>query len=326
MLMNDSKLQKSARTVFEIEANAVANLSTRIDVSFTHACRFLYDCNGRIVVLGIGKSGHIGEKIAATLASTGSPAFFVHPGEASHGDMGMITDEDVVVAISYSGETGEILTLLPLIRRLGIPLIALTGNPGSTLAQAAAVYLDVSVEKEACPLGLAPTASTTATLAMGDALAVSLLESRNFTADDFALSHPGGSLGRRLLLRVEDIMHQDDKMPCVPESASLSEALLEMSQKGLGMTGVVDDQGQLTGIFTDGDLRRVLDHGDVNVHHINIAEVMTRNGKTAQARQLVVEVLSLMEECKINSLLVVDDNGYPIGALNMHDLLRAGVV
>jgi arabinose-5-phosphate isomerase len=324
--MNDSKLQKSARTVFEIEANAVANLSTRIDVSFTHACRFLYDCNGRIVVLGIGKSGHIGEKIAATLASTGSPAFFVHPGEASHGDMGMITDEDVVVAISYSGETGEILTLLPLIRRLGIPLIALTGNPGSTLAQAASVHLDVSVEKEACPLGLAPTASTTATLAMGDALAVSLLESRNFTADDFALSHPGGSLGRRLLLRVEDIMHQDDKMPCVPESASLSEALLEMSQKGLGMTGVVDDQGQLTGIFTDGDLRRVLDHGDVNVHHINIAEVMTRDGKTAQARQLVVEVLSLMEECKINSLLVVDDNGYPIGALNMHDLLRAGVV
>ncbi len=324
--MKDSKLQQSARTVFEIEAKAVANLSTRIDVSFTHACRFMYDCNGRIVVLGIGKSGHIGEKIAATLASTGSPAFFVHPSEASHGDMGMITDDDVVMAISYSGETGEILTLLPLIRRLGIPLIALTGNPGSTLAQASGVHLDVSVEKEACPLGLAPTASTTATLAMGDALAVSLLESRGFTADDFALSRPGGSLGRRLLLRVEDIMHQGDKMPCVPESASLSEALLEMSQKGLGMTGIVDDQGRLTGIFTDGDLRRVLDHGDVNVHHINIAEVMTRNGKTAHARQLAVDVLSLMEKHKINSLLVADDNRYPVGALNMHDLLRAGVV
>ena len=324
--MKDSKLQKSARAVFEIEASAVASLADRIDISFTHACRFMYDCNGRIVVLGIGKSGHIGEKIAATLASTGSPAFFVHSSEASHGDMGMITEDDVVLAISYSGETGEILTLLPLINRLGIPLVALTGNPGSTLAQAAAVHLDVSVEKEACPLGLAPTASTTATLAMGDALAVSLLESRRFTADDFALSHPGGSLGRRLLLRAEDIMHQGDKMPCVPESASLSEALLEMSQKGLGMTGIVDEQDKLVGIFTDGDLRRVLDHGEVNVRQISIAEVMVRDCKTAQAKQLAVDILGMMEKYKINSLLVVDDNQHPIGALNMHDLLRAGVV
>ncbi len=324
--MNDSKLQQTARTVFEIEAAAVANLSARIDASFTQACQFMVDCKGRIVVLGIGKSGHIGEKIASTLASTGSPSFFVHPGEASHGDMGMITKSDVVVAISNSGETGEILTLLPLIKRLGVPLIALTGKPKSTLAKAADVHLDVSVEKEACPLGLAPTASTTATLAMGDALAVSLLDSRGFTADDFALSHPGGSLGRRLLLHVEDIMHQGDKVPCVPDSATLSEALLEMSQKGLGMTGIVDDQGQLAGIFTDGDLRRVLDHGEVNVHQVSIAEVMVRHCKTAQARQLAVDILSMMEKQKINSLLVVDDNQHPIGALNMHDLLRAGVV
>jgi arabinose-5-phosphate isomerase len=286
----------------------------------------MYDCEGRIVVLGMGKSGHIGDKIAATLASTGSPAFFVHPGEASHGDMGMIMHNDVVLALSNSGETDEILTILPLIKRLGVPLIALTGNPNSTLAKAADAHLDVSVEKEACPLGLAPTSSTTAALVMGDALAVSLLEQRGFTADDFALSHPGGSLGRRLLLHVEDIMHGDDKMPCVSDTATLSAALLEMTQKGLGMTGVVDAAGKLVGIFTDGDLRRVLDHGEVNVHETSIAEVMTRNCKTAQPRQLAVEVLSQMENFKINSLMVVDDNQQPVGALNMHDLLRAGVV
>jgi arabinose-5-phosphate isomerase len=324
--MNDSKIQQLARAVIETEAQAVARLADRIGQEFLHACRFMYDCEGRIVVLGMGKSGHIGDKIAATLASTGSPAFFVHPGEASHGDMGMITSLDVVMALSNSGETAEILTILPLIKRLGVPLIALTGNPESTLAKAADAHLDVSVEKEACPLGLAPTASTTAALAMGDALAVSLLERRGFTADDFALSHPGGSLGRRLLLHVEDIMHRDDTIPCVAHTASLSEALLEMTQKGLGMTGVVDEAGRLVGIFTDGDLRRVLDHGEVNVHHIHIGEVMTANCKTASPRQLAVETLRLMEQSKINSLIVVDDDHKPVGALNMHDLLRAGVM
>jgi arabinose-5-phosphate isomerase len=324
--MSPIKLEQMARAVIEIEAKAVTDLAGRIGPEFVHACRFMYDCEGRIVVLGMGKSGHIGDKIAATLASTGSPAFFVHPGEASHGDMGMIVHNDVVMALSNSGETDEILTILPLIKRLGVPLIALTGNPNSTLAKAADAHLDVSVEKEACPLGLAPTSSTTAALVMGDALAVSLLEQRGFTADDFALSHPGGSLGRRLLLHVEDIMHGGDKMPCVSDDATLSVALLEMTKKGLGMTGIVDAAGKLAGIFTDGDLRRVLDHGEVNVHDTSIAEVMTRKCKTAQPRQLAVEVLSQMEHFKINSLMVVDDNQQPVGALNMHDLLRAGVV
>jgi arabinose-5-phosphate isomerase len=324
--MSPTKLEQMARAVINIEAQAVADLAGRIGTDFVHACRFMYDCEGRIVVLGMGKSGHIGDKIAATLASTGSPAFFVHPGEASHGDMGMITSDDVVLALSNSGETAEILTILPLIKRLGVPLIALTGKPGSTLAQAADAHLDASVEKEACPLGLAPTSSTTAALVMGDALAVSLLEQRGFTADDFALSHPGGSLGRRLLLHIEDIMHGGDNMPSVAESASLSETLLEMTQKGLGMTGIVDADGKLAGIFTDGDLRRVLDHGEVNVHQVQIAEVMTRGCKTARPRQLAVEVLSMMEQFKINSLMVLDEQHRPVGALNMHDLLRAGVV
>ncbi len=324
--MSFVKLEQMALAVIDIEAKAIADLAGRIGPDFVHACRFMYDCEGRIVVLGMGKSGHIGEKIAATLASTGSPAFFVHPGEASHGDMGMITSNDVVLALSNSGETTEILTILPLIKRLGVPLVALTGKVDSTLAEAADAHLDVSVEKEACPLGLAPTSSTTAALVMGDALAVSLLEQRGFTADDFALSHPGGSLGRRLLLHVEDIMHGNDSIPCVSDTASLSEALLEMTQKGLGMTGIVDADGKLAGIFTDGDLRRVLDHGEVNVHQIGIAEVMTRQCKTAQPRQLAVETLSLMEQHKINSLMVVDEQQRPVGALNMHDLLRAGVV
>ncbi|MDT8384520.1 MAG: KpsF/GutQ family sugar-phosphate isomerase [Gammaproteobacteria bacterium] len=324
--MNNTNIEQMARAVIDTEARAVADLAGRIGPSFIHACRFMYDCEGRIVVLGMGKSGHIGAKIAATLASTGSPAFFVHPGEASHGDMGMITGDDVVLALSNSGETAEILTILPLIKRLGVPLIALTGNTRSALARAADAHLDVSVEKEACPLGLAPTSSTTAALVMGDALAVSLLEQRGFTTDDFALSHPGGSLGRRLLLHVEDVMHSGGQIPCVAETASLSEALLEMTKKGLGMTGIVDAAGRLAGIFTDGDLRRVLDHGEVNVHQIRIAEVMTRHCKTAQARQLAVEVLSLMEQHKINSLMVVDGEQRPVGALNMHDLLRAGVV
>lgn len=324
--MNDINLQELARAVIETEANAVTMLSERIGDDFVRACEFMYDCKGRVVVLGMGKSGHIGDKIAATLASTGSPAFFVHPGEASHGDMGMITRDDVVLALSNSGETSEILTILPLIKRLGVPLIALTGNSGSTLARAADAHLDVSVEKEACPLGLAPTSSTTAALVMGDALAVSLLEKRGFTADDFALSHPGGALGRRLLLHIEDIMHTGDTIPMVSNSATLSEALLEMTQKGLGMTAIVDDTGKMAGIFTDGDLRRVLDHGEVNVHETRIADVMTKNCKTVQPKQLAAETLRMMEEFKINSLIVVDQDNKPVGAMNMHDLLRAGVV
>lgn len=324
--MSDTNLQELARAVIETEANAVTSLAGRIGQEFVRACEYMYDCKGRIVVLGMGKSGHIGDKIAATLASTGSPAFFVHPGEASHGDMGMITRDDVVMALSNSGETSEILTILPLIKRLGVPLIALTGNPGSSLARTADAHLDVSVEKEACPLGLAPTSSTTAALVMGDALAVSLLEKRGFTADDFALSHPGGALGRRLLLHIEDIMHTGDTIPIVANTATLSEALLEMTKKGLGMTAVVDDKGNMAGIFTDGDLRRVLDHGEVNVHETKIADVMTKNCKTTQPKQLAAETLRMMEEFKINSLIVVDKNNKPVGAMNMHDLLRAGVV
>jgi len=324
--VNDSKLQQLARAVIDTEAQAVAALSDRIGPTFLDACKLMLECRGRIVVLGMGKSGHIGAKVAATLASTGSPAFFVHPGEASHGDMGMITAQDVVLALSNSGETDELRTILPLIKRMGVPLISLTGNAESTLAKAADAHLDVSVSKEACPLGLAPTASTTAALAMGDALAVSLLESRGFTADDFALSHPGGSLGRRLLLHVSDIMHTGNKLPIVTDSASLSETLLEITQKGLGMTGIVGADGQLTGIFTDGDLRRVLDHGEVDIHHIKVADVMTLHCKTARPQQLAVEILRMMEQFKINSLLVVDDRQRPVGAVNMHDLLRAGVV
>lgn len=324
--MNDTNIQELARAVIETEAKAVTDLSERIGKEFIQACQFMYDCEGRIVVLGMGKSGHIGDKIAATLASTGSPAFFVHPGEASHGDMGMITRNDVVMALSNSGETSEVLTILPLIKRLGVPLIALTGNPKSTLARTADAHLDVSVEKEACPLGLAPTSSTTAALVMGDALAVSLLEKRGFTADDFALSHPGGALGRRLLLHIEDIMHTDNTIPIVAITASLSEALLEMTKKGLGMTAIVDADGKMAGIFTDGDLRRVLDHGEVNVHETKIADVMTKNCKTVQSHQLAAETLRMMEEFKINSLIVVDQDNKPVGAMNMHDLLRAGVV
>ncbi|HHM05628.1 MAG TPA: KpsF/GutQ family sugar-phosphate isomerase [Gammaproteobacteria bacterium] len=282
-------------------------------------------CEGRIVVLGMGKSGHIGGKVAATLASTGSPAFFVHPGEASHGDLGMITAKDVVVAFSNSGETGEILTILPLIKRLEVPLIALTGNPASTLAQAAEAHIDVSVAQEACPLDLAPTASTTAALAMGDALAIALLEARGFTREDFARSHPGGRLGRRLLLLVQDVMHTGARAPRVAPEAKLSEALLEITQKGLGMTAVIDEQCRVLGVFTDGDLRRALDRG-VDVHATPIAGLMTREPKTIGPGQLAVEALQLMESTAINGLLVVDADHKLVGALNMHDLLRAGVM
>jgi arabinose-5-phosphate isomerase len=278
-----------------------------------------------VVVTGMGKSGHIGGKIAATLASTGTPAFFVHPGEAQHGDLGMIQPIDVVIAISNSGETGEILTILPIIKRMGARLIAMTGSPKSSLARQADVHLDAGVEKEACPHNLAPTSSTTATLALGDALAVALLKARNFTPEDFARSHPGGKLGRRLLLYVRDVMHSGERVPLVPETASLRDALLEMTSKGLGMTGVTDAGGRLTGIYTDGDLRRTLSTG-VDFYQARITDVMIRNPKTTQPDRLAAETVQLMRSLKINGLIVVDAHNKVVGALNMHDLLRAGVV
>ncbi len=319
------KLRRLGCAVIDTEARALNALTERIGDDFVLACEYLLGCEGRIVVLGMGKSGHIGGKIAATLASTGSPAFFVHPGEASHGDLGMITPRDVVMAFSNSGETEEILTILPLIKRLGVPLIGLTGNPPSTLGRAADVHIDVSVAEEACPLGLAPTASTTAALAMGDALAVALLEARGFTADDFARSHPGGRLGRRLLLLIRDIMHSGDELPKVTPEVRVVDALMEMSQKGLGMTAVVDGQDRLIGVFTDGDVRRALDNS-VDVHQATIETVMSRGCKTVGPDDLAAEALNLMETHKISALLVVDDNNALVGALNMHDLLRAGVV
>ncbi|CAK0757435.1 D-arabinose 5-phosphate isomerase KdsD [Gammaproteobacteria bacterium] len=319
------KLRRLGLAVIETEAAAVARLAQRIDDAFVNACFHLLACQGRIVVIGIGKSGHIGGKIAATLASTGSPAFFVHPGEASHGDLGMITAGDVVLALSNSGDTEEILTILPLIKRLGIPLITLTGKPDSPLARAATVNIDVGVEQEACPLGLAPTASTTAALAMGDALAISLLEARGFTTEDFARSHPAGRLGRRLLLRINDLMHTADGIPRVAQEVRVSEALVEMTRKGLGMTAVVDSAGIVVGIFTDGDLRRTLDH-ELDVHTVGIAEVMTRNFRHITPDLLAAEALQLMETHKINALLVIEESGLLVGAINMHDLLRARVV
>ncbi|MGE0385703.1 MAG: KpsF/GutQ family sugar-phosphate isomerase [Gammaproteobacteria bacterium] len=321
----DAQVTALARAVLDIESRAVAALAERIDAAFVAAVHHMLACRGRIVVLGMGKSGHIGGKIAATLASTGTPAFFVHPGEASHGDMGMITGSDVVLALSNSGETDELVVLLPLIKRLGVPLIALTGRPGSTLAAAATVHIDVGVAQEACPLGLAPTASTTAALAMGDALAVALLEARGFGAEDFARSHPGGRLGRRLLLRLADIQHTGDAMPVVREDTLLRDALVEMTRKGLGVTAVVDGAGTVAGVFTDGDLRRALDRG-VDVHDVRVHEVMTRHCKTIEADSLAAEALAVMERHRINALLVVDRDHRLQGVVNMHDLLRAGVV
>lgn len=314
----------SGRAVIRIEAEAVLALEARIDSNFANACAYLLTCTGRIVVLGMGKSGHVGRKIAATLASTGNPAFFVHPGDAGHGDLGMITAKDVALILSNSGENDEILTILPLIRRMGAPLIAMTGNLNSTLAKEADVVLDVSVAKEACPLGLAPTASTTAALAMGDAVAVALLESKGFTAADFARSHPAGALGRRLLLRVENVMHTGNTIPQVLQGTSLSAALVEMSRQHLGMTAVVDDNKRVLGIFTDGDLRRTLDRG-LDIRVITVDEVMTKPCHTIASKMLAAQALQLMEENKINGLLVVDVNQVLIGALNMHDLLRARV-
>jgi arabinose-5-phosphate isomerase len=318
-------LRRLGVAVLETEASAIRDLVQRVDESFVRACECMLACRGRIVVLGMGKSGHVGGKIAATLASTGSPAFFVHPGEASHGDLGMITADDVVLALSNSGETEEIVTIVPLIKRLGVPLITLTGNCESRLAREANVNIDVSVAKEACPLGLAPTASTTAALAMGDALAVALLEARGFSAEDFAWSHPGGRLGRRLLLHIADIMHSGEAVPKVREGVPMRDALLEMSRKGLGMTAIVDADDRVLGVFTDGDLRRALDRR-VDPHAVRIAEVMTRRCKTVGPSLLAAEALHLMQTHKINGLLVVDGTGRLVGALNMHDLLRAGVL
>jgi arabinose-5-phosphate isomerase len=319
------RIRALGEAVLRTEADAVSALIARVDDSFSEACRHMLGCEGRVVVLGMGKSGHIGGKLAATLASTGTPAFFVHPGEASHGDLGMITTKDVVLILSNSGETPEMLTILPIIKRLGAPLICLTGNPRSSLGQAADVSIDVSVAHEACPLGLAPTASTTCALAMGDALAVALLESRGFTAEDFARSHPAGSLGRRLLLHVADIMHRGEAIPRVCLGALLKDTLVEMTRKGLGMSAVVDDQGHVLGIYTDGDLRRTLD-GSIDVHTTRIETVMTPNCVTIGAEVLAAEALRVMEDHKINGLLIVDAQDRLVGALNMHDLLRAGVV
>jgi arabinose-5-phosphate isomerase len=325
MKLHDQKLRELGLAVIQVETQAIAALAEQINDNFVLACKLMFGCKGRVVVTGMGKSGHIASKIAATLASTGTPAFFVHSGEASHGDLGMITQHDVVLALSNSGETEEVLTILPIIKRLGVPLIAMTGNPASTLAKFATTHINVAVEQEACPLGLAPTSSTTAALVMGDALAVSLLEARGFTRDDFALSHPGGSLGRRLLLMVDDLMHAGDEVPVVPESALISHALLEMTQKKLGMTAIVDADNRVTGIFTDGDLRRMLGR-NLDIHKTAITEVMTSNCAVISADILAAEAMQIMERKKINALIVVDQQHRAIGALNMHDLIRAGIV
>ncbi|MCR8921564.1 KpsF/GutQ family sugar-phosphate isomerase [Dasania sp. GY-MA-18] len=322
--MTTISFKDSALRTINIERDAVASLIDKVDKQFDLACQLILQCQGRVVVTGMGKSGHIGTKIAATLASTGTPAMFVHPGEASHGDMGMITAQDVVIALSNSGSTAEVVTLLPLLKRLGIALITITGNPDSILSQTADANLDVSVAQEACPLNLAPTSSTTASLVMGDALAIALLEARGFTAEDFAFSHPGGALGRQLLLKVDDVMHSGEQIPKVASGTLLSDALLEVSRKGLGMTTVVDKNNVLIGLFTDGDLRRALDHS-IDIHNTRIDEVMTVNSKTAHPGMLAAEILGLMDEYKINSMAVVDSDKHPVGAVHLHDLLKAGV-
>lgn len=325
MTKKEPSFCEHGRDVVAVEAKAVAALANRIDEGFVRACELILECKGRVVIVGVGKSGHIGGKIAATLASTGTPAFFVHPGEASHGDLGMITPEDIVLAISNSGESKEILTILPIIKRMGVKLIALTGSTNSSLTRQADASLDVSVEKEACPMNLSPTASTTAALVMGDAIAVALLRSRDFTREDFARSHPGGLLGRRLLIYVADIMHTDEQIPLVADGASLQDALLEMTSKGLGMTGVVDKQGRLCGIYTDGDLRRTLNQG-VDVYEAKISDVMTRDPTTIGADRLAHEAVQLIRQHNFNGLYVVDSDNRVLGALNMQVLLRAGIV
>ena len=324
-MKSDAELLGIAGRVLEIESHAVMQQKERLDGSFTAACKLCLETTGRVVVTGMGKSGHIAGKIASTLASTGTPSFFMHPAEASHGDLGMITEQDLLLAVSYSGETQEVVTILPLVKRMGARLISLTGKPGSTLAKAADVHLNVAVDEEACPLNLAPTASTTATLAMGDALAVALLECRGFTAEDFARSHPSGSLGRRLLLRVSDVMHTGDAIPAVREHVKLSEGLVEMSRKGLGMTAIVDEADRILGIFTDGDLRRALD-SNIDVHKTEMTAVMHRECKTILPDVLAAEAVHVMEEYKITALLVAGGDRRLVGALNIHDLFRAGIM
>ncbi|MEO8004272.1 MAG: KpsF/GutQ family sugar-phosphate isomerase [Betaproteobacteria bacterium] len=314
----------AGRRVLEIEARAVGALAARLDANFVRAAQIVFECKGRVVVSGMGKSGHVARKIAATLASTGTPAFFVHPAEASHGDLGMVTRDDVMIALSYSGESGELLVIVPLIKRMGGKLIAMTGNPQSSLAREADVHLDAHVAEEACSLGLAPTASTTAALALGDALAVTLLEARGFGHEDFARSHPGGSLGRRLLTHVHDIMRTGDAIPRVADSASFTEAILEISRKGMGMTAVTRDE-KVIGIFTDGDLRRILEKGgDLRSHALD--SLITRNPRTVRPEQLAAEAAAVMEQYKITQLLVLDSGGSLVGALSMHDLMRAKVI
>jgi len=325
-MLSDDAWIKAGRKVLSIEQQAIGDMAARLDAGFASACRLLLACKGRVVCTGMGKSGHIANKIAATLASTGTPSFFVHPGEASHGDLGMILDSDVVLALSNSGESDEINMIMPVLKRQGNVIISMTGKPQSRLAQFSDVHLDVSVAEEACPLGLAPTSSTTASLALGDALAVALLEARGFSSEDFARSHPAGSLGRRLLVRIEDLMHQGDDLPTVPATASVTDALLEMSQKRLGMTAIVDEHRQLLGVFTDGDLRRAVNRGPVNLNETPVSELMARHPKTVQAGHLAVEAAHLLERHQINGLLVVDEQQRLVGALNIHDLLRARVV
>jgi arabinose-5-phosphate isomerase len=323
--MTNNELINEGKKVLLIEAEALAALPDRLADNFAGACHAILACKGRVVVVGMGKSGHIGGKIAATLASTGTPSFFVHPGEASHGDLGMITPDDLVIAISNSGHTPEILSILPMIKRLSVPLVSMTGTQDNPLCQQADYCIDVGVEKEACPHNLAPTASTTAALAMGDALAVALLKARNFTANDFARSHPGGALGRRLLLYVKDIMQSGDRIPMVNIDDSLQVALLEMSSKGLGMTGIIDNEGKLKGIFTDGDLRRTLNRG-IDLYSVKVADVMTVKPTVTSDDRLAADVVNMMQELAINSILAVDADNHPVGALNMHDLLRAGLL
>ena len=322
--ISHDKLKSLGKAVIETEQEAILSLSERIDNKFVDACHIIFDCKGRIVVTGMGKSGHVANKIAATLASTGTPSFFVHPGEASHGDLGMITPDDVVIALSNSGETDEIVALLPVIKRLNTPLITLTGDPDSTLAKTSNINIDVSVKKEACPLGLAPTSSTTAALAMGDAIAVALLEKRGFTKEDFAKSHPGGSLGKQLLLSVEDIMHTGDEIPVVYQSDKLASGLIEMSEKALGMTIVKDQKGDLVGIFTDGDLRRTLEN-KVDIQNTCMKEVMKKDPYVIKKETLAYNAVAKIQNKKITSLVVVDGKKV-IGALNIHDLFRAGVM
>lgn len=323
--MSDSNFLTSAKRTISLEAAAVTDLLQHLDQNFIDACELMLNCTGRVIITGMGKSGHIGKKIAATLASTGTPSFFVHPGEASHGDLGMITSSDVVIALSNSGETAEIVTLIPLLKRMNTPFISITANADSTLSSASAANLHIGVEREACPLGLAPTSSTTAQLVLGDALAIALLETKGFSAEDFAVSHPGGSLGRRLLLKVSDVMHSGEAIPTVLTGTSLKDALLEVTLKRLGMTAIINDDNKLIGIFTDGDLRRALDN-NTNLNTTMIDEVMTHNGTTVTADILAAECLQIMETLKINALIVTNETNEAIGALNMHDLLKAGVI